>query len=436
VTAVVAISCVLAVVVVGVGTYELAMAAAPAVRGHYTGIYIRSLFEPSWRHLIPALWMAVLFGVAAIPRSTTSRSMRLAIVIPLGHALALVVAAIAVQFLDVDAITEHAPYVEMLPMLPWFVSGLGAMLVVGGAIGGRREWAHAFVTLALAFLLLFALWLPIGSLIPVTKVTYFGTYRGTIEFLEAQPVKVAAIMIAPPFVVAAIYAALPGRIRTAFAFRIVALCAVGMLFMMSMAARMNGSRGSFAVHDNFTHLLLAAVMLAIVATATLSLSTWLSSWFAMRRLARDARELTVSDDEGAVATLAIAGWLRGPQMFTRSFIASDGKQEIRVPAGARIVAAVPKLSSLMKTGQQTIVVTQRDRLRIGGLVASKVGDSPFRSHDIIEVGPELVIARAEPISTPVETMLLTAWRPSIAYAIIVVAAAVPSLLGLIATVRD
>ncbi len=429
----VAISCVVTVILVGAGTYELARAGAPTVRGIWS---TRIYFEGSWMHVLPALWMATFLGVAAIPRSTTTRWMRLAVLLPITHALALVVALIALP--SMSTLTDHAPLVESLPVLPWLASGLVLVLALAWAIGGRREWTHAFVMLALAFLLLFGLWLPIASIVPVRSSSWgYSTYLATVEFIGAHPASVAALVIAPPLLVATGYTALAIRAPSLVTrLRLPVFIVLIVLCLASLAMRATASAGAFAVHDNFMHLLLAAAMLAIVATVTLSLSTWVTGWLDLRRLARDGhRDVTISDDDpDAIATMEITGFLRGPRMWTRSFIASDGKQELRVPAGAKLVTAIPKLSSVMRPGEQVVVVTKADRLKLGGLVAREVGDSPFRSHKITELGPELRVARAEPISTPVESMLLTAWRPSLAYLVILVVVAIPSLLGIFVNV--
>jgi hypothetical protein len=429
----VAISCVAAVVLVGVGTYELARAGGPTWRGEWT---TRSLFVGSWKHVLPAVWMATLLGLCALPPTTTTRWIRLAVLLPMTHALALVVALAWLPKLDLRTLAGHAPYVEQLPVLPWLGSGLGLVLVLAWVIGGRREWTHAFVMLALAFLLLFGLWLPIASLVPVHKDTWgWSTGKATLQHLTMHPASTATLVMLPPFLVATIYTVIAIRLpQLAQRLRLPILIALIVLCMAALTTRANASAGAFAVHDNFMHLLLAAVMLAIIATVTLSLSTWLTGWLGMRRLARDKqqREFAISDDDpDAIATMEITGFLRGPRVWTRAFIASDGKEELRVPSGARLVTAIPKLSSVMRPGEQVVVVTKRDRLRLGGLVASEVGDSPFRSHKITELGPNLIVARAEPISTPVESMLLTAWRPSIAYLVILVVVAIPSLLGVL-----
>ncbi len=427
VTITIALSCALAVGLVGAGAYELTRGGVQSVWRERVGL--------GWKPVLLALGMATFLGVAALPPSRMTRSMRMAVVLPVAHALALVAALVALPHLELPKLGDHAPYLEQLPVLPWFAAGLGASLVLAWLIGGRREWAHAFVMLALAFLLLFSLWLPLASVFPVRSHSWGGpTYLPTIAYLEQHPATVATLVVVPPFAIAALYTALAIRApRVVRQLRVSIVVLLGLLALISLAARTTSHVGAFAVHDNFTHLLLAAVMLAIIATVTLSLSTWFTGWLGLRRLQRGKqRELTISDDgSDEVATLEIAGWLRGPRMWMRSFIASDGDRELRIPAGARLVTAIPKQSSAMQAGEQIIIVTRRDRLKVGGLVAREVGDSPFRQHEIFEPGPNLVVGRAEPVSTAMESMLLTAWRPSVAYLIILVVAAVPSLLGVL-----
>lgn len=432
VATVVAISCVAAVILVGVGAYELARAGAPTLRGEY---FTRVIFDgPSWKHVLPALAMAVVLGVCALPESTTTRWIRLAVALPITHAVAMVLALLVVPSLDLRTLTDHAPYFDALPVLPWLASGLGLVLLLGFVIGGRREWAHAFVMLALAFLLLFGLWLPIASMFPV-RVDDWGwsTYKATRAHLEANPESIAAFVIVPPFVVATLYTVFAVRApHLAKRIRLPIFIALILLCLTSLGTRANANVGAFMVHDNFMHLLFAALMIAIIATVTLSLTTWYGSWRDLKRLSRQktAREFAITDDgPEEVATMEITDFLRGPRIWMRSFIASDGNEELRVPAGGKLVTAIPKLSSVMRLGEQIVVVTKRDRVRLGGLTSAEVGESPFRSHTITEVGPGLLVARAQPISTPVESMLLTAWRPSLAYLVILVVVAIPSLLG-------
>jgi hypothetical protein len=116
----------------------------------------------------------------------------------------------------------------------------------------------------------------------------------------------------------------------------------------------------------------------------------------------------------------------------RSFVANTSNELLCVPSGATLATALPKISSAMRTGEAVVVLSKRDPITLGGFVERQVGDSPFRATLMTVPGPTgITVGRREPMSTPVEGMLLTAWRPSVAYLLILLAIAVPSLIGLV-----
>jgi hypothetical protein len=319
-----------------------------------------------------------------------------------------------------------------MPVLLWFGVGLALFLVLGRAIGGRRDWTHAFVMLALAYVLLLGLWLPIAARVPVRVDIWGEHFKATRWWLEESPETIAAFALVPPLAVAMLYTLIKLR-RPALLPGLLVAVAVVALFACSVLARIDANNGAFLIHDNFVHLLLAAVAIAIIAVNTLAFTTWLAGRRTARQLAYDHRDAAVSDDDSeVVGCLQITSWLRGPRLWLRSFTARTGGEELPIPSGANLATAMPKISSAMRSGEAVVVLSKSDPITLGGFVERDVGDSPFRSVKVMVPGPAgITVGRREPMSTPVESMLLTAWRPSVAYLLILLAVAVPSLAGLL-----
>ncbi len=424
----VALAAVLSVVVAGAAAWTLWRIGRP-----------HDLHDKTWFQGLPPFAMAAALTVLFVPDGSVSRFMRLAVLLPVLHMIALVVALLYVPRLDMPQLAERTPMLASLPVELVFGCGLVLMLAIARGIGGRREWAHAFVMLALANVLLLGLWLPIlASFASTHDATGFGwseTFMPTLRRLE-DPGPLPLIALAPPLVLATLYTVLAIR-APALTRRIRGwvIAAMVWLFGGAVVARYRSDHGAFLIHDNFVHVLLATIGLAIIATCTLAVVTWLAGRRELRRLATEPhRKQGVIDDEGegVVACMQITSWLRGPRMWMRSFIASANGELIRVPSGAVLATAVPKISSAMRAGEAVVVIHQRDPIVLGGFVEREVGESPFRSVTMTVPGPAgILVGRDEPVSTPIESMLLTAWRPSVAYLLIMLAIAVPSLLGLV-----
>ena len=382
--------------------------------------------------MVPTFLMATLVVITWFPDGSVSRFLHLAVALPVIHAAALVVALFYIPGLDL-AIGDRTPMLEYLPVVPWFALGLVVFAGLGRVIGGRREWAHAFVMLALAHVLLLGLWLPLAAHLPTTTDPWGYWARETLKQLARDPLPVAVLMLVPPFVAAVLYTLVAVRApRLGRALRVPIAIVLVALFLASVWARVYANNGAFLIHDNFIHLLLAAVAIAILATGVLAISTWSAGRRALRRLT-EAREGGISADASdVVACLQITSWLRGPRLWMRSFVASSAKEMLLVPSGATLATALPKISSAMRTGEAVVVLSKRDAITLGGFVERDVGDSPFRAVKMTVPGPSgITIARREPMSTPFESMLLTAWRPAVAYLLILCVVAVPTLIGLV-----
>lgn len=397
------------------------------------------LYDRTWFQGLPPFAMAAALTVVFVPDGSVSRFMRLAVLLPVLHAIALVFALFHIPGLEMPELEQRTPMLASLPVEALFFGGLAIMLALARVLGGRREWAHAFVMLALANVLLFGLWLPVfAQLASITGRTDYGwyeTFTPTLERLR-DPGWLPVLAFGPPLLLASLYTLLAIRApRWTRRLRAWVVAAVIWLFGGALLARYRSDHGSFLVHDNFMHGLLAAAALAIVGTSTLAISTWLIGRRELRRLATEPhrKQAVIDDEDGEViACMQITSWLRGPRMWMRSFIASANGELVRVPSGACLATAVPRISSALRTGEAVVVIGRRDPVVLGGFVEREVGESPFRSVTMTVPGPSgILVGRDEPVSTPIESMLLTAWRPSVAYLLIMLAIAVPSLLGLV-----
>jgi hypothetical protein len=330
---------------------------------------------------------------------------------------------------------ERTPMTRALPVLPMTLLVAGATITIGALIVNRkRDRVHAIVMIALANLLLLGLWLPIATRL------WAGTGRATswdaaIQALESlRPRRVDA---RPAVLVAAVFAAINVN-RPALAHRLRTLIAIGLfaLFTISMAIRTSSYHGGFLLYDNFLHLLLGVAMIAVVSTCTLSVVTWLASLRASRRLAHEktTRPGVIVDEDGpVVACLQITSWLRGPRLVTRPFTALVAGNEIHVPAGIDVATSIPRVSSVLRTGEAVVVLQQGDQVELGGFIDRETGDSPFRSASATVPGPRgVVVGRIGEHTTAGQSMGLAAWRPSVAYMMIVIVVALPGLLGLFA----
>src|SRR5688572_23486067 len=111
-----------------------------------------------------ALAIAIAMAAAFAPRFQVSRLVRLAVLLPVIHLVAIVAAAAMWSVLRGDvarALGNWDHFGRHMPSLLWLVPAFGLLFATAVLIKRRRgEWAHAAVMLALCFLLLIGLWLP------------------------------------------------------------------------------------------------------------------------------------------------------------------------------------------------------------------------------------------------------------------------------------
>jgi hypothetical protein len=96
---------------------------------------------------------------------------------------------------------------------------------------------------------------------------------------------------------------------------------------------------------------------------------------------------------------------------------------------ARLACAMPLLSTVLRTGEAVVVVRTGDQVHVAGLERPPA-DHPFRGTNALVPGPDGV--EVSPASESIDRWthaMLVAWRPCVAYLLIVVAVAVPVLIG-------
>jgi hypothetical protein len=393
-----------------------------------------------WQYLPPLIFLAILV-IAFLPRSTLSRFVRMAIVLPLVHVLALLVAWQVIPRLQLPTLGERTPLTREFPPLPMALLVAGAIITAGTLVTRRaRERIHAIVMLALVNLLLLGLWVPIVSRLMAAhdRSTWadavLSSWSSATSWMESP--WFFPILLLPPFTVAVAFTAIainrPARARR---LRVpVAVLAIA-LFGAAVSTRLTSYSGAFLIYDNVVHILLGTVLCALLATSALAVHTWLATRRAARRLAneREVRAgLIDDDDDPIVACLEISSWLRGPRVISRPFNAVTANGDIVVPAGAEIAMSIPPVTSVMRNGEAVVVLRQSDVVHLGGFVEAETGESPFRSTQAVIPGPRgVVVGRVgDEETSALQSMGLAAWRPSVAYMLIVIVVAIPGLLGL------
>jgi hypothetical protein len=385
-----------------------------------------------------ALWIAATF----VPRTPNSRLMRVAVLLPLGHLIVLGFATALFAVYGRDLTRGAAHGVAVYRQLPMSVA-LGvvalAAIVIAIIAGRRRERLQALVTMALAQLLAFGLWLPIASAVAVGKRPMYWEYsddhlpvEGAFGLFEWQNHDLVArpglfvFVLAPAYVIGALITAIIMR-RPAWArrHRAPALALLALATLVATAARIHADARALILHDAFVHVLLAAVVVAILALVVLGAT------LAVRRRPSDRSWCAgvIAEDEAGevVGCLEIASWLRGPRALLRPCIVTTPLGDLPIH-GAILDASATPLTSTLVVGEAAVVLRTGDRVFVGGLVEAAPDGSPFRTAAGLTPGPTTVIAPAHDRGG-FAGMVLALWRPCVAYLVILTAIGIPALIA-------
>lgn len=398
-----------------------------------------ALFDGFWFKNGLALEVAMVVALGCIPLGGVSRSVGLALVLPVLHLGVMILAWIGWTILAprFPGAVEVVPAVLAFPMSRVLVAVTAAISLAGWLIGRSRrgEAIHAVVMIALVDLLLVGLWLPIVSQIvtdlgPAPDLSTWGVEIDKWERIQAQlasPARLAVIVLVPPLLGAIGYTWI--AIRRRHWLRALRAPVIGLLVIAWIAAivmRRYASDLAAIVYVNFVTWLLAAAAAAVAAITALSVATFVAG---RRRRAGAWRQATgrLAAVRGElVAGYEITSWLRGPRAITSACEVVTSRGTIPVPAGAQLVAPLPLATTLLRTGERIAVLRGGDEVAVGGYEQHATGQpfrdsgAPIPSEGGVLIGPTEEGGAGQ--------LALVAWRPCVAYLVIMVVVAAPALI--------
>ena len=299
-TLTIALACLVTMIVAAAGPRMMWSYGAYIVDYDVFGDYDRHALAPPgfqlWVCNALALGFAVWIAASYLPRWSLARAVRVAVLLPVGHAFLMVAAWWLWPTLSarLPRLAETAPLVDALPMASVIAGGFAACVGFGWLAAPKRrgEWVHGAVMLALATLLLVGLWLPVGAELfaPVSTQKRWFIGSPLVEFPHAFDHAgpwISRILV-PPFVVALAFTTVALRrsdLIARYGRRI--RIAVYVTFAVALLFRLNPTYAGALVYVNFVHVLLA---LGAVSIATLGLLATSLVWRRIRgrhALARD-----------------------------------------------------------------------------------------------------------------------------------------------------
>jgi hypothetical protein len=227
------------------------------------------------------------------------------------------------------------------------------------------------------------------------------------------------IVLAPPFVAASLYTAVAVRFP-----RFIRALAPYVLIAATLVALASYSYASdvWSEYANFVPWLIASLACAILSIVALALASSRRDPYAD---GIDGRIAT----PGIVAGFALHSWLRGPEPFVREHEVHTPRGIARVPATARLISPLPRSTTVLRSNEGTPVLSGGDRVWLVGFVPIGEG-SPFREAHALIPGEHPEIHVLSDDTDPREQLVLAAWRPAIAYLVVLLAIAGPGLITL------
>ncbi len=387
--------------------------------------------DPFWYRDGIALGMAAAVALAFAPPFRLPRLVRVAVLLPVFHVVAMIVAMKVWAVLREDLyawVTSVRDESSPIPSLGTFAFVFAMLVAAGAAIGERRgEWAHATVMLSLSLLLLLGLWLPIVCAWWTPNDTLYSSFedlwRRRFDYAAAGRIELA--MLVPPIIGAIAFTRLAFRRRARFAaLRARIALWVKILFAVSLVLVLTVKDSGALMYLENTYKVVFAAGLAVVAYVMLLVATWASSRLAHARIAGLPRVdgVIVEVDGAPVATLEATSWLRGPRLATRPFAVATPSGTVPVTS-ADVLAPVPAATLAASIGGHTALLAPGDRVTLAAARVRTEVD-PFRTMEAIDV-----VAVMPSGATPhrFADVALVAWRPAVAYLAILVAVAAPGL---------
>jgi hypothetical protein len=394
--------------------------------------------DPSfWFRNALAIGLAIYLAAICLPRSSLSRSVRGAVLLPVAHAVMLIAAAVVWPTISeqLSDLRHWAPLADALPMI-WVAGGAALLCLAGGwlvAPRQRGEWLHATVLLALATLLLVGLVLPLATTIVRHGVDEYRPFI-SLEKRLATPVWRLVAVLVPPFVVALGFTLAVMR-WPAFVRRHRSRIMIGIYMLVAVAAsrRISGDETDARIYANFIHVLLALALVAVGALGLLAASIAVRDRRAERRLARDPAVVSgevALDCDDVAADARITSWLRGPQSRLRPFTVVTPKGSVPI-TGAELVVPLPLASTQLRVGESIETLRAGDRVVVAGLVEPDASH-PFRDSAALIPGTSGVVVKRAGVNTSRFTdVALALWRPCLAYCTITMVVAALALAGIV-----
>jgi hypothetical protein len=379
-----------------------------------------------------AIMSGVWITLTALFGWRLSRFVRVAMLLPILH-LALMLVAWRTWTL----VTSKINPVEGLSLvdrtsIEVLLVGFSATCLGGGLIVARRrrrEWIHATAMIALSFVFLLGLWLPIAAQWWCGPGNEFEWHP--VGLLRAVPVKLIALVLLPPMIASLTFAAFALR-RPAVLLQHRKRLIVVLAFGLGCAAmlRFGASVETCLVYANFVPYVLVAGLVAIASLIVLGGASW------SRPLRKAAHTGVIAFDDPetpVVAYFQITSWLRGPQAVMRAFTVRTLDGDIPVPSGATLSIPLPDLTTQLAAGESIEVLRCGDRVVLDGFVAPDL-DHPFRGSLALIPGDRgISVGKPESEAGGFENVALAIWRPCVAYLLIITAIGIPALAAIMTT---
>jgi hypothetical protein len=383
-----------------------------------------------------ALWVCALIAVAWRPRFSLPRLLRVAVLLPLIQLVAIVFAARLWLVLDHDmaAWIAHYNYTDVnrpnvvLPDVGVIGVAFAAIVVLGILIKRKQtEWAHATVMIALAFLLLVGLWLPILSRFGIEPklVGAAGDYQVFEPRYRFAPGTFAQYVVIPPAIAATLFTVfvfraprLFARCRLAIRKATIGLLVLAICFALALPDK------AWLLYLESTYLVMIGVVLVVLSLALLAAATWLGSLWTQHRLRkRPLVEGTIEDDDhGPIARFEITSALRGPRLVARAFVVTTPAGKLPI-SGSPLLANVPVGTTTLEVGEHAEVLEPGAKVLVAARTHAADGH-PFRANDMTDVA---LVAAADLRRHRFSDVVLVVWRPAVAYLAILIAVALPGL---------
>ncbi|MFN0250226.1 MAG: hypothetical protein ACKV2T_25300 [Kofleriaceae bacterium] len=387
--------------------------------------------------VLDAAWFRNALGLGALaflvfiafPIARTQRSLRVAAALPMIHLLGIGVAWLGWTQLSMqlDGAVNLTPLVQAIPLGAVLATVVAATLVAAMLVARRRrqETTHAMVMISLVALLLLGAWLPIVAS-QLEGPRYLDSWYVDIE-LVATPTIIAAVLL-PPFLTAVLYTALSlRRARVVVAGRLYLLIGVGILWFVALSLRGQATELAMVTYANYLPWIFSGAVTVVVAILALAASTWRRT--RARRSAQHTGIVAAPAGE-MVAGYAITSWLRGPEPVCSAFELTTQNGPLPIPASARILAPLPIASTTLRVGEIVPALYGGEEVSANGFEKHANGE-PFRdSNAPIPSTRGVDVAPTTPGRTGLEQLALAAWRPSIAYLLVLLAVAGPALITL------